>query len=85
MRFHIAPEDIGPVTERHFDPGALFAVLELQAARKAERLAAIPAPPPAFPNIRAYEGQWVRQNLPGGAWWPIPAAELSELLGMEAA
>lgn len=64
-----------------FDPAALAGALNLSHEARIRD----PAPEigPGFPQIRAKDSRWVRQNIPGGEWWPIADDELRELLGMQ--
>lgn len=62
-----------------YDPANLAGALNKLGQAKAHE----PEYAPSFPRIQAMHGEWRRQNIDGGRWWPIPAPELHELLGID--
>lgn len=76
MRHLLTPEGALP-----YEPANLGAALNL--LHEATTRDAPPDLGPGYPRIEARHGQWCRQNIVGGHWWPIPLPELRELLGID--
>ena len=76
MRVLLTPDGALP-----YEPSHLASALNKLTEAKARE----PDFAPSFPRIQVLRGQWHRQNIDGGTWWPIPTAELTELLGIEVA
>ncbi len=74
MRMLLTPEGALP-----YEPAALAGALNKLGEVKARE----PDFAPSFPRIQALHGEWHRQNIDGGRWWPIPTPELRELLALE--